>query len=55
MVLLNLYRNIKIILKYVVYNYELKSSQSLLLRRHQGTPVTSSSEHIFTVGLKQYN
>lgn len=30
----------------------LKTSQSLLERRHQGTPVSSSSAQILTVGLE---
>lgn len=43
------YANKIIIFKYTSV-HELKTSQSLLFRRHQGTPVTSSV-HIFTVGL----
>lgn len=32
---------------------KLKASQSILARRHQGTPVISSSAEIFIVGLKK--
>lgn len=37
----------------LVNKIKLKASQSLLERRHQGTPVSSSSVQILTVGLKE--